>query len=1024
MTQTTELGADFDLYDVRALVDRLSRGLANGDKSVVFVVGSALTAPVKSGDAGVPGVNGVIDLITNEFDDERRADLTRELAGSDNPYQTAFRFLLDHRGQQAANSIIRRAVGAARRLGSTKYLIDGNTDDEGCRGFDLDSSGWALSPGVAALGELAARYPNLFGRTILTTNFDPLIGAAIRCAGGVTFRTVLHRDGNLSQSAGDGTHVVHLHGYWYGSDTLHTPRQLNQVRPQLNASLAQLLRDRTVVVLAYGGWDDAFTKALVNVVLDDSAYPEVIWCFRETQPRVRQKLLETLLPGIDRGRVSLYGGVDCNAFLPELVSTWERLSPPKRPVLPASLTPPQFTDSKTEVVQRPIVNARILLTEGDQPPVITYYVGRERETQTLLNTTASVIYITGIGGQGKSALAAHLFNHAHTTRDFDHKIWKDCKEQSDKFEDTLAVLIEALNDGRVSPSEISRQPIDVLADLFTELTKDLSIMVVFDNVDHYVDLEMGGLIGAAGAFIARFQSSESKAKLVFTCRPTINIEGENALSLRLEGLNKEDAHVLFSLRSAVAEEDAIVRAHVATNGHAFWLDLLAAQVAQRDPPVKLDSLLASISSDHGEIPDATLRSIWAGLKDREQIVLQALAETLRPTSELQLSDYLGSRCRYNQMTRAIRVLFDLNLLVTKEGERSQTLYELHPVIRAFIRKTFKRTERVGFIDSILAYYSAFFGIHRAHLNTRPDPGVIAHWLEGAELCLNAEHYDRAFVYLDEVRNAVRRSEPPGEFVRVVSSLFSTLKPTELRSYPQFDQLCSDYIKVLVNLGRTELAATALELYRETLEGKDARYINYCDLQAYLHWMNENYENAIKWGEEGETLKQNSGVDTSFSSAHTLALARRDAGDIDSALKFFLEGANIEDVLRPEPPEEDRGEAFYGNIGRCLQFMNQVEPALICYAKSAQIIEHRGENSLQENQAFVRQWIGELLVKKGERAAGLSFLVAALHKWARFSPPRSDAVGKFIEEQLALGDDKLPSPDKAEDFALRWIDHVV
>src|SRR5207253_4932818 len=116
-------------------------------------------------------------------------------------------------------------------------------------------------------------------RSILTTNFDPLIEVAIQRAGGHYFRTMLHSDGNISQTEGNGCHVIHLHGYWHGCDTLHTTRQLSHPRPHLKDSLTHLLRNKLVVVCAYGAWDDAFTEALMDVVRDDTAYPEVIWTF-------------------------------------------------------------------------------------------------------------------------------------------------------------------------------------------------------------------------------------------------------------------------------------------------------------------------------------------------------------------------------------------------------------------------------------------------------------------------------------------------------------------------------------------------------------------------------------------------------------------------------------------------------------------------------------------------------------------------------------------------------------------------
>jgi hypothetical protein len=50
-------------YDEDALLERLLNGLKKRRQEVVFVVGSALSTPVAKGAAGVPGVDGVIDLI-------------------------------------------------------------------------------------------------------------------------------------------------------------------------------------------------------------------------------------------------------------------------------------------------------------------------------------------------------------------------------------------------------------------------------------------------------------------------------------------------------------------------------------------------------------------------------------------------------------------------------------------------------------------------------------------------------------------------------------------------------------------------------------------------------------------------------------------------------------------------------------------------------------------------------------------------------------------------------------------------
>ena len=323
----------FHFHDEGALLDRLTRGLKKRSQEVVFLVGSPLCYPQAPGLPGVPGVEGVIDLIRNEFDDDpsQKPLLETDLSlAGDLRYQTAFAFLLGRRGQHTANEIIRRAVCAARSTQPETVDIPQNqaTIDEECRLLEYDVSNWILTPGMEALGKLIAGYPGRFGRSILTTNFDPLIEAAIRCAGGNYFRTTLHSDGNFSQTTGNGCHVVHLHGYWYGSDTLHTSRQLGQPRPHLRDSLTNLLRDRLVVVCGYGGWDDSFTEAMMAVVRDDTSFPEIIWTFHSGKPTISEKLSQRLAPGIDRGRVNLYAAIDCQRIFPQLREIWSDIEKP------------------------------------------------------------------------------------------------------------------------------------------------------------------------------------------------------------------------------------------------------------------------------------------------------------------------------------------------------------------------------------------------------------------------------------------------------------------------------------------------------------------------------------------------------------------------------------------------------------------------------------------------------------------------------------------------------------------------
>jgi hypothetical protein len=582
-------------HDEGALLDRLSKGLKRRSQEVVFLVGAPLCQP------GVPGVEGVIDLIRNEFADDDQgvsAFNSRIEQARGNRYQEAFVFLQGRRGPQTANEIIRKAVFAARTTPTTFVDANQSLADDECRRLEHDISNWSLPPGVESLGGLIVGYQDRFGRSILTTNFDPLIEVAIRRAGGNYFRTTLHSDGNFSNTEGNGCHIVHLHGYWYGSDTLHTARQLGQPRPHLRDSLTALLRNKLVVVCGYGGWDDSFTEAMMGVVRDETAFPEILWTFYGREPKLNGRLADRLAPGIDRGRVNLYAGIDCHRVFPQLHEIWLTSEPPTAPLSRAVSNPVHASEDALKRVETLILGVRNsgnVVLEGDdedRPPVVDICVGREQELEQIKNSQARVVFLTGLGGQGKSTLAARYFADCQTSApSFEVYVWRDCKEESERFENQLSSVVERLSGGTISGKDLAQQDTQSIVHSFMQFAAQMNILFVFDNVDHYVDLESGLLIGAPDVFVHAIQQTGLKSRVIFTCRPSISYSGPLVLNVHLEGLSLEATHSLFTKRSANANSEELRDAREMTNGHAFWLDLLAIQVAKAGSNARLADLV-------------------------------------------------------------------------------------------------------------------------------------------------------------------------------------------------------------------------------------------------------------------------------------------------------------------------------------------------------------------------------------------------------------------------------------------------
>jgi hypothetical protein len=574
-----------DFQDLPVLIDRLAH-VRPSARRVVFLVGAPLSAPERQGDRGVPGTAGMIDLIRQEIGPENTERFNAKIATRANFYQAAFEQLIAYRGQDKANEIVRRAVIQARTSpDDIARSLYGELDLEVLGALENSADGWKLPIGVRSLGKIIAAHANTFGRAVLTSNFDPLIEVSIRRSGGQYYRTVLHRDGDLSQSSADGCHVVHFHGFWIDRDTLHTPGQLGQSRPRLRQSLARLLGSSTVVVLAYGGWDDILTTALLDVVLDDDAKPDILWTFFESinplSNDTNRRLVERLEPGIARGRITLFKGIDCNTFLPRLLQELTDERPGNAIQLGGNVSTRvvEVTDPGTREAR---LELRITIPDDgafepdtDSPPQIDEWVGRAAETHLLEANTTPAAVITGIGGQGKSALAAHYLGQQYKTS-FDEWDWRDCREESDRINTQLIRIIFRLSAGRIDPSTLDSLDLRSLIETFFDALGDRRWLFVFDNVDHYVDLVTGEFVAGVGQLFDAVVARQHRSRFLFTCRPEVRSESPRVLHLPLRGLSECETTELFRKRGVSdAEIDNVRDAFVLTRGHPMWVNMIA-----------------------------------------------------------------------------------------------------------------------------------------------------------------------------------------------------------------------------------------------------------------------------------------------------------------------------------------------------------------------------------------------------------------------------------------------------------------
>lgn len=301
------------IFPSKAIVSALTH---SSDK-VSFLIGSPLST---EGTIGVPGVPGIVGLAREHIKLKIPSDLddfNSSISASNSgvgSYQAALEWLQGHLGQDAVNDVIQKAVLRARRVDSPKTFDRDGAPEE-----------WHITRGANQLAKLISHPSGRFSGPILTTNFDPLLSLAIMQLGGYVNRRVIESDGALpleSEISDKFHYIVHLHGYWRDSTTLNTSTQLTMPRPRLKASLQYMFQKKTLVVVAYSGWDDVFMNALSDLMSDDAARINVLWCFYEhrvDEILSRYDLLfQKMRPAIIRGRFTAYYGVDCHTIFGEI----------------------------------------------------------------------------------------------------------------------------------------------------------------------------------------------------------------------------------------------------------------------------------------------------------------------------------------------------------------------------------------------------------------------------------------------------------------------------------------------------------------------------------------------------------------------------------------------------------------------------------------------------------------------------------------------------------------------------------
>lgn len=646
-----------------------------------------------------------------------------------------------------------------------------------------------------------------------------------------------------------------------------------------------------------------------------------------------------------------------------------------------------------------------LKLECDTPPNILHWVGREKEIKEIDLDLHKVVYISGIGGQGKSGLASHYIKEIAIKKGiWEYWDWRDCQEKENRIHTKIISIIARLTNNSIAANQISDANIDDLLDLFFQELGSRKIIFVFDNIDAYIEFESFQLIGAINKLYKLALNKNHQSKFIFTCRSSLNDVDTELLPIKLEGLSINETKTLFTdYNLSLKNEDVLQlseKSYLLTKGHPLWLNLIAAQ-ARRGLNIAEDFLKGiSTNSNFQEdslssvLSNKILNAIWSSLNDKQKTLLMAFAEIVRAETYENLSKILSSELNPNQFNKAFKALKQLNLLVIKSRLDELDTFELHPLVKEYIIQNFGRVERSKFISLFVNFYDNVILVLKSKLNSEQPLSFFENWTAKIELAINKDDYKSALVALEEVSISICNSGYVEEYIRVSNLLFVNIdwKTAINEEYSYFNSQFTQFVETLTEFGKFDDAAAYLTKYQKHITNKGVNYIRFCKTKGHFLWFQNKYEEAIELAEEGVLLEEQSTTESGLNLKHTLALALRDTkqkDNINKALTIFLNDKTLGYLLQNNDDNFISGET-YGNIGRCLQFAGEINEALTCYKKSIKKLEE------PMNRGYCYLWCAECMISNNKIDTALWFYLQSFNIWKKVSPIKATSVEKKIK----------------------------
>ncbi|MEM7030421.1 MAG: BTAD domain-containing putative transcriptional regulator [Chloroflexota bacterium] len=323
-------------------------------------------------------------------------------------------------------------------------------------------------------------------------------------------------------------------------------------------------------------------------------------------------------------------------------------------------------------------------------PSVGSFFGRKAELsqlqQWLVEDQCRVVAILGIGGMGKTSLAAQcariLADHTPHNR-FDLILWRSLLN-APPLSALLPSILQALSDQPLS--DISEN-LDEQLRLLLKALRQKRVLLILDNMESILEQEKAGTYRpdyeVYGQLLQQIATYEHQGQLLLTSRERPRgyerLEGDGRLVqvLHLEGLDKNAGYSLLADRGLQSSDDAVMPLVERYSGNPLALELVADTVGEIFDG-DIAEFLAEETLVFDDIRDV-LDQQFARLSDLEQEILFWLAVEREAISASELRKSLLQKPSQRFFLEALRDLQRRSLI-----RRTDLGFELQNVIIEYL----------------------------------------------------------------------------------------------------------------------------------------------------------------------------------------------------------------------------------------------------------------------------------------------------------------------------------------------------